>query len=63
MNKKEFVNIGASLRIDECIRKLRTETAFTVKRTQADLVTARPNEYARFEEQVHKILANVGRRD
>jgi hypothetical protein len=61
MNKKEFVNLGASLRIDDCIRKLRTETAFVVKRTQTDLITARSNEYVRFEELVHKMLSNVGR--
>lgn len=63
MNKKEFASIGGALRIDDCIRKLRTETAFVVKRTQTDLIMARPNEYVRFEELVHKMLGNVGRAD
>jgi hypothetical protein len=60
MNNKEFVVVGDTVRIDEVVRKLRTETAFSVKRTQADLLNLRKSDKARFEEQVRKIMANLG---
>jgi hypothetical protein len=63
MNNKEFVILGEGMRIEECIRKLRTETAFSVKRTQADLLNLRKtdSDKLRFEEQIKKIMVNLGR--
>lgn len=61
MNNKEFVPVpGDNSKISEAIRKLRTETAYSIKRADLDLMTARPVEAHRFEEIIKKIMNNLG---
>ena len=62
MNNKEFCpQAGDNTHIDEDIRKLRTETAFSIKRSESDMLGVKGNEKGKFEDQIKKIMTNLGK--
>ena len=59
-SKVEYVAVGNDhTKLDEHIRRLRTELAYCIKRAQVELSSNRAIDVQRFEEHSHKVMTAV----